>query len=124
MKQQDDEEKTNSCTTAFFEGQAAVMDPRDSWVAKWLRVDSYLPGVYASEFRHSKIYFSINDRNYSTSYYILTFFLFWNLSCSAKYDEKCVMILVVSLTGQFKKETEEELANRGCSWRCRPVGGS
>jgi len=100
------------------------MDPRDSWVAKWLRVDSYLPGVYASEFRHSKIYFSINDRNYSTSYYILTFLLLWNLLCSAKYDEKCVMILVVSLTGQFKKETEEELANRGCSWRCRPVGGS
>jgi len=36
-----------ACTTAFFEGQVAVMDPRESWVAKWLRVDNYLPGVYA-----------------------------------------------------------------------------
>ena len=35
------------CTTAFFEGQIAVMDPRDSWAAKWIRVDAYLPGVYA-----------------------------------------------------------------------------
>jgi len=35
------------CTTAFFEGQAAVMDPRESWVAKWIRVDNNLPGVYA-----------------------------------------------------------------------------
>mmetsp|Transcript_26267 Transcript_26267/g.77670 ORF Transcript_26267/g.77670 Transcript_26267/m.77670 type:complete len:145 (-) Transcript_26267:133-567(-) len=43
----DNPEKCNLCTTAFFEGQSAVMDPRQSWVAKWLRVDNYLPGVYA-----------------------------------------------------------------------------
>ena len=35
------------CTTAFFEGQVAVMDPRESWAAKWIRVDDFLPGVYA-----------------------------------------------------------------------------
>lgn len=40
-------ERVNSCTTAFFEGITAVMDPRDSWAAKWIRVDNYLPGVYA-----------------------------------------------------------------------------
>ena len=40
-------DRINSCTTAFFEGQCAVMDPRESWVAKWLRIDAYLPGVYA-----------------------------------------------------------------------------
>jgi len=40
-------ERCNLCTTAFFEGQVAVMDPGESWTAKWLRVDAYLPGVYA-----------------------------------------------------------------------------
>ncbi|KAL9191482.1 hypothetical protein ACHAXT_001188 [Thalassiosira profunda] len=68
-------ERCNLCTTAFFEGQAAVMDPGESWAAKWLRVDAHLPGVYA-----------------------------------------------ISITGQFDKEIEEELENRGVRWRCRPVG--
>lgn len=69
----DDTEKVNACTTAFHEGQAAIMDPGESWVAKWLRVDNYLPGCYA-----------------------------------------------INVTGQFDKEIEEELENRGCRWRCRP----
>jgi transcription elongation factor SPT4 len=43
----DNMERVNSCTTAFFEGHAAVMDPRQSWAAKWIRVDNYFPGVYA-----------------------------------------------------------------------------
>ena len=34
-------------TKAFYEGSAALMDPRESWAAKWIRVDAYLPGVYA-----------------------------------------------------------------------------
>ena len=91
------------CTTAFFEGQVAVMDPGESWTvrisdhvlmhtffiicintlllnlrcikAKWIRVDGYLPGIYA-----------------------------------------------ISVTGQFDRDTEEELESRGCRWRCRPAG--
>jgi transcription elongation factor SPT4 len=43
----DNPERANICTSAFFEGQAAIMDPRESWAAKWIRVDTYLPGVYA-----------------------------------------------------------------------------
>mmetsp|Transcript_24943 Transcript_24943/g.54703 ORF Transcript_24943/g.54703 Transcript_24943/m.54703 type:complete len:129 (+) Transcript_24943:114-500(+) len=43
----DNPERANMCTSAFYEGQAALMDPRESWAAKWIRVDSYLPGVYA-----------------------------------------------------------------------------
>jgi transcription elongation factor SPT4 len=45
--QADNPERANACTTAFFEGSAAIMDPRESWAAKWIRVDNYLPGVYA-----------------------------------------------------------------------------
>lgn len=43
----DDIVQVNKCTTAFYEGHTAVMDPRESWAAKWIRVDAYLPGVYA-----------------------------------------------------------------------------
>lgn len=43
----DNMERVNSCTTAFYEGQAAILDPRESWAAKWIRVDNCLPGVYA-----------------------------------------------------------------------------
>ena len=43
----DNQDRCSMCTTAFFEGQAAIMDPRESWAAKWIRVDTYLPGVYA-----------------------------------------------------------------------------
>jgi transcription elongation factor SPT4 len=45
--QADNPERANMCTTAFFEGEVAIMDPRESWAAKWIRVDNYLPGVYA-----------------------------------------------------------------------------
>jgi transcription elongation factor SPT4 len=47
LRMEDNMERVNACTTAFFEGQAAVLDPRDSWAAKWIRVDAFLPGVYA-----------------------------------------------------------------------------
>ena len=47
LEMADNTERVNVSTTAFFEGQVAVMDPRESWAAKWIRVDNFLPGVYA-----------------------------------------------------------------------------
>lgn len=35
------------CTSANFDGMIAMMDPADSWVAKWQRVDNFARGMYA-----------------------------------------------------------------------------
>lgn len=35
------------CTSSVFEGTIALSDPKTSWVARWQRVDKYVPGVYA-----------------------------------------------------------------------------
>lgn len=37
----------NECTSALFEGMITLGDPKGSWVAKWLRLTEYVPGVYA-----------------------------------------------------------------------------
>jgi transcription elongation factor SPT4 len=31
-------DRVNRCTTAQFDGMAAIMDPKESWVARWKRV--------------------------------------------------------------------------------------
>eukprot|EP00531_Pseudo-nitzschia_arenysensis_P019856 CAMPEP_0116148890 /NCGR_PEP_ID=MMETSP0329-20121206/18625_1 /TAXON_ID=697910 /ORGANISM="Pseudo-nitzschia arenysensis, Strain B593" /LENGTH=128 /DNA_ID=CAMNT_0003645107 /DNA_START=45 /DNA_END=431 /DNA_ORIENTATION=- len=47
LDMQESPERVSKCTSAFYEGMAALMDNRESWAAKWIRVDNYLPGVYA-----------------------------------------------------------------------------
>lgn len=37
------------CTSAVFEGLIALADPSQSWVAKWQRLDAYVPGMYATK---------------------------------------------------------------------------
>ncbi len=36
--------KINQCTTAFYEGMIALVEPQKSWVAKWQRFQSNVPG--------------------------------------------------------------------------------
>lgn len=35
------------CTSANFDGMIAMMNPEDSWVAKWQRINSLSKGMYA-----------------------------------------------------------------------------
>eukprot|EP01039_Chlorochromonas_danica_P003083 gene3083-3371_t len=39
--------RIHECTTAYFEGMVAMIDPEKSWVAKWQRIATYYPGMYA-----------------------------------------------------------------------------
>lgn len=35
------------CTSQVYEGLITMADPGQSWVAKWQRLEGYVPGVYA-----------------------------------------------------------------------------
>ncbi|KAF2767482.1 putative transcriptional elongation protein Spt4 [Teratosphaeria nubilosa] len=35
------------CTSQVFEGLLTLQDPEGSWVAKWQRLQNYVPGTYA-----------------------------------------------------------------------------
>jgi transcription elongation factor SPT4 len=41
------QDQIEACTSQVFEGVITLADPPRSWVAKWQRLDGYLPGVYA-----------------------------------------------------------------------------
>lgn len=43
----DDPARAIEYTSAFFEGTAAIMTPNESWAARWMRIDRFVPGVYA-----------------------------------------------------------------------------
>ncbi|KAH9901941.1 transcription elongation factor spt-4 [Xylariomycetidae sp. FL2044] len=36
-----------SCTSGVYEGATTIADPKKSWVARWQRLDKYIPGMYA-----------------------------------------------------------------------------
>ncbi|KAF7327764.1 Transcription elongation factor SPT4 [Mycena kentingensis (nom. inval.)] len=40
--------RVSSCTTTDFDGVIAVIDPENSWVAKWQRTSKYVQGMYAA----------------------------------------------------------------------------
>jgi len=40
-------ENINECTSSNFNGTIALSQPEASWVAKWMRLEGYVPGMYA-----------------------------------------------------------------------------
>ncbi|KAI8988916.1 transcription initiation protein spt4 [Pilobolus umbonatus] len=40
-------DRVSECTSPKFEGTIASMQPRNSWVAKWQRIDKHKMGIYA-----------------------------------------------------------------------------
>ncbi len=42
-------EMITECTSQVFEGLITLAQPQKSWVAKWQRLDKYVPGVYATK---------------------------------------------------------------------------
>ncbi|KAF1811066.1 putative transcriptional elongation protein Spt4 [Eremomyces bilateralis CBS 781.70] len=40
-------ENVQVCTSQVYSGGISLADPSASWVARWQRLDGYVPGVYA-----------------------------------------------------------------------------
>ncbi|MCJ1258568.1 Transcription elongation factor SPT4 [Lignoscripta atroalba] len=40
-------DSVQECTSQVYEGLITLADPSQSWVARWQRLDGYVPGVYA-----------------------------------------------------------------------------
>ena len=36
-----------SCTSTVFDGMVALTSPPESWVGKWLKINRFVPGIYA-----------------------------------------------------------------------------
>ncbi|GAA5844074.1 hypothetical protein JCM9279_003723 [Rhodotorula babjevae] len=47
LEMKGDQDRVMTCTTAQFDGVIAMINPDESWVAKWQRNDKHAPGVYA-----------------------------------------------------------------------------
>ena len=41
------DEAIQECTSTVFEGVMNMVNPEESWVAKWQRLQSYVSGLYA-----------------------------------------------------------------------------
>ncbi|OWZ14457.1 Transcription elongation factor SPT4 [Phytophthora megakarya] len=47
LQMADNRQRVAECTSAYFEGMIAMMQPKESWVAKWQRIVRLVPGIYA-----------------------------------------------------------------------------
>ncbi|RDH20517.1 transcription elongation factor spt4 [Aspergillus niger ATCC 13496] len=73
------------CTSQVFEGLVTLRDPTTSWVARWQRLDSYVPGTYAVKVTGSlpdEIISSLEDSGVKYIPYVaLLFLLCMSLRC-------------------------------------------
>ncbi|CAM9769442.1 unnamed protein product [Ascophyllum nodosum] len=44
-----DQARVQDCTTTYFSGMIGMIDPSDSWVAKWQQIGGCRSGMYAIE---------------------------------------------------------------------------
>jgi transcription elongation factor SPT4 len=42
-----DRDRILDCTSSHFDGMVASIAPKDSWVARWQRIDQFQKGIYA-----------------------------------------------------------------------------
>lgn len=47
LQLQGSDDRIRECTSQVYEGLITINDPQQSWVAKWQRLEGYVPGVYA-----------------------------------------------------------------------------
>jgi transcription elongation factor SPT4 len=44
---EDSNDRVRDCTTPYFEGCIALVEPKNSWVGRWQQISSFIPGMYA-----------------------------------------------------------------------------
>ncbi|ETW84402.1 hypothetical protein HETIRDRAFT_123985 [Heterobasidion irregulare TC 32-1] len=47
MQMKGSPDRIQVCTTTYYDGIIAVIDPETSWVARWQRTSKYVRGIYA-----------------------------------------------------------------------------
>jgi transcription elongation factor SPT4 len=47
LEMRNSSDTVSDCTSEVFEGLVTVNDTNTGWVSKWLRIQGYVPGVYA-----------------------------------------------------------------------------
>ena len=84
-------DRIQSCTTTHFEGVISVINPEDSWVARWQRTCAY--NAISRDIRHAD-----------------------HPSFTAKYVRG---MYAVRVKGRIPEDVEAELENRGIKYRPR-----
>lgn len=57
------------CTSQVFEGLITLSDPTTSWVARWQRLDGYVPGTYAVKVTGTVSFFDRPDETWPAAFF-------------------------------------------------------